>query len=273
MIDYSQFEDEYRANSVLEQYNGRIKDSLPRTPNWAVFIDFIVTEENKYVTESFLNEQKGIIKTKSASFAKKFIPKCLRQSPEKETHTIKTNKRNPPHKRKSTSSASSLIETKKSKKTNASNDLVLFDNDKKIAWTKWEKNSCRYDALITVFTLGLYKKYDLFHERNVDKSHDLFKHYQKLVETADKFLNQDFDSKFELWEFLNDMEFDDEEVGEMGCISPLINLFKPIRNLEIEFNYDVCFLIKMINGNYLLLSMIIILRKIFLQFKPTMTGS
>jgi len=40
-IDYSDVEDEFRANSILEQYNKHIKDKLPRGPSWPKFIDFL----------------------------------------------------------------------------------------------------------------------------------------------------------------------------------------------------------------------------------------
>ena len=33
MINYSQVEDEFRANSVIKKYNCHIKDSLPRSPS------------------------------------------------------------------------------------------------------------------------------------------------------------------------------------------------------------------------------------------------
>ena len=78
LIDYSHIDDEFRANSVLEKYNCHIKDSLPRCPNWPKFIDFLVSEEAKYVQEAFLNEQKGLASIKSTNFGQTYLPKSLK---------------------------------------------------------------------------------------------------------------------------------------------------------------------------------------------------
>ena len=78
MIDYSKFEDKYPSNSALEQYNGRIKNSLSRTLSWPIFILFPTEEEDHCVIESFKNEQKRIFMTKSVKFAKELIPKILK---------------------------------------------------------------------------------------------------------------------------------------------------------------------------------------------------
>jgi len=77
-IDYSQVEDNFRANSVIEQYNRHVKDCLPRCSSWPKFLQFLVDEEASYVSESFLAEQKGQIQQKSINFGKTFLPKPLK---------------------------------------------------------------------------------------------------------------------------------------------------------------------------------------------------
>ena len=77
-IDYSNVEDEFRANSVLEQYNCHVKDCLPRCSSWPKFLQFLVEEEADYVNESFLAEQKGQVQSKSVNFGKVYQPKAFK---------------------------------------------------------------------------------------------------------------------------------------------------------------------------------------------------
>ena len=79
LIDYSHIEDNFRTNSVLEGYNGHVKDSLPRSPSWPKFLEFLLCEEESYVKESFLAEQKGQTLSKSVNFGKVYLPKPLHQ--------------------------------------------------------------------------------------------------------------------------------------------------------------------------------------------------
>ena len=51
MLDYSAIDQQYRANSVVEAYNGRIKLLLPYKPNFPRFIDFLLNEESYYNLE------------------------------------------------------------------------------------------------------------------------------------------------------------------------------------------------------------------------------
>ena len=78
IIDYSDIEDEFRANSVLEKYNCHVKDSLTRSSSWPHFIEFLRNEEADYVNNAFLAEQKGQIRSKSVNFGKVYLPKQIR---------------------------------------------------------------------------------------------------------------------------------------------------------------------------------------------------
>ena len=80
LIAYKDIDDDKRANSVIEKYNAHVKDSLPRSPTWPKFINFLVNEEAEYVTESFLAEQRGQTSVKSQNFGKTYLPKSLKQS-------------------------------------------------------------------------------------------------------------------------------------------------------------------------------------------------
>ena len=73
MLNYTEINQQYRANSILEGYNARIKKILPYKPNIALFLEFIVSEEN-YFTKLFMNNIKnGEKKLRSKNFGKPFV--------------------------------------------------------------------------------------------------------------------------------------------------------------------------------------------------------
>ena len=90
-IDYSDVEDELRANSVLENYNRHVKDNLPRAAGWPKFIDFLRSEEAAYVDESFSLEQRGQIALKSVNLGKTYLPKALKDSKQKKDQRATLN--------------------------------------------------------------------------------------------------------------------------------------------------------------------------------------
>ena len=145
LIDYSNLEDTFRANSVLEQYNSHVKDSLPRNPSWPKFVGFLAEEEGNYVNEVFMAEQRGQINVKSVNFGQTYLPKVLKKKINVESPKIKSNnqdgsqklmtknKRNPPIKRKASDSP---LETNKFlkpdlKKQKKTGDGLLKDKESK----------------------------------------------------------------------------------------------------------------------------------------------
>ena len=88
LIDYSDCDDDFRANSVLEKYNCHVKDSLPRNSNWPKFLSFLVEEEANFVKELLDAERKGIVATKSVRFGETYLPKPLQK--QLNTGTTKT---------------------------------------------------------------------------------------------------------------------------------------------------------------------------------------
>ena len=142
LISYKDVDDDKRANSVLEGYNAHIKDCLPRSPTWPKFLDFIVSEEADYVSESFLAEQRGQVSTKSQNFGKTYLPKALKSKAKasnkgfKPTSKLSTDKtenaleeKAPKNKRKrmtvaSTTSSDQAINTYDLKKTKQSSSIT-----------------------------------------------------------------------------------------------------------------------------------------------------
>lgn len=80
LIDYSDIEDEeFRSNSILEQYQSHVKDCLPRSSSWPQFIDFLVNEEDNYVKDSFRAEQRGQVAVRSVNFGQTYLPKTIKK--------------------------------------------------------------------------------------------------------------------------------------------------------------------------------------------------
>ena len=139
-IHYSDKEDVYRSNSVLESYNNHIKNELPRSPNWPQFLEFIQKEDKKYSDDAILAELRGKVYQKSNNFGKGFKPilSKKRKRNDFETPTPKKNESNveerPPY-------VNSLKKFK-------------MPSDVSLSWLKWEKNSCWYDSFLTLFAFS-----------------------------------------------------------------------------------------------------------------------
>ena len=77
-INYSDKDDDYRANSILESDNAHIKKILPNKPTWAKFYEFLKKEEDEYVINAIENEQKGIQAVKSKRFGNPYLPNSMK---------------------------------------------------------------------------------------------------------------------------------------------------------------------------------------------------
>lgn len=86
---YSDKDDRYRSNSVLESYNSYIKDKLPRSPSWPEFLEFLKGEDKRYVNDVYYRECKATISTKSRNFGQAFNP--LRRRRKQQTKPKSSN--------------------------------------------------------------------------------------------------------------------------------------------------------------------------------------
>ena len=71
----------YREAKIQGLTIDKLKETsnLPRSPSWPKFLEFLLCEEESYVKESFLAEQKGQTLSKSVNFGKVYLPKPLHQ--------------------------------------------------------------------------------------------------------------------------------------------------------------------------------------------------
>ena len=77
------------------------------------------------------------------------------------------------------------------KKTKSNNNNNKLNPTKKVDWIKLLSSinyPCRYDVFLTVFTLGLYKKFDDFSLSNVEKNHIYSDAYIELINTGDELM-------------------------------------------------------------------------------------
>jgi len=227
LINYSDIEDHQRANSVIEKYNCHIKDSLPRSPSWPKFVEFLTKEEANYVKESFNAEQLGKVSVKSINFSKTYLPKPLKNK-KKAQYEI-TVQENVNEQEKSNSStkkrkqrdfdhdlklkqmklnSDNLMEQKgngnymynkhireesnyksTNKKSSQNENQIISDLlSFKSPWLRWNRNSCRYDSFISVFAFHLFSEYKEFRRENVDKRHKHVKNYWKLCDLAENLI-------------------------------------------------------------------------------------
>ena len=221
-IDYSSVDDNLRANSVLESYNCHVKNSLPRSPSWPKFLEFLISEEAKYVTDSFQLEQRGETSIQSVNFGQIYLPKAVKRIVAKKKKADKDEKELPINdstannpdkdkasKRKRTDNQFET-ENKKLKQTPATSSKDITEEQSKytyqkpskyitsdlansvgsiqdpecIEWLRWTQNSCRYDCFLSVFGLILFPKYECFSEEQADRRHKYSGEYAKLCETV-----------------------------------------------------------------------------------------
>jgi len=63
MLDYNSIDQKYRANSVLESYNARLKTQIPFKPNWHKFLELIINKENYFNCEIVRKATNGELNT------------------------------------------------------------------------------------------------------------------------------------------------------------------------------------------------------------------
>ena len=75
MLNYKTINQEYRANSILESYNVRVKKILPYKPNWPKFVEFLIDEENYYNLEILRKMTQGETSIPNKKPRKAYEPK------------------------------------------------------------------------------------------------------------------------------------------------------------------------------------------------------
>jgi len=119
------------------------------------------------------------------------------------------------------------------------------ETESEFDWFCWNENSCRYDSFITVFTLGLYKKYNNFNIPNIDRRNKFNNQYISLCNLAEK-MPSNISSKLimDFWDEMWRTGVDDKKPGTMGYVQELLNLMLPLFDLqpfiELEKNCDYC---------------------------------
>ena len=117
MLNYSNINQTFRANSIVEAYNGRIKKLLPYKPSVAQFINFIRNEENYFTKEIFRKILQGEQQRQKQYFRESF-QSILKSEDNSETESIFGDDRIP---------TSELSE----EEVEYYSDEVTFDNDSK----------------------------------------------------------------------------------------------------------------------------------------------
>ena len=126
MLDYSAIDQQYRANSVVEAYNGRIKLLLPYKLNFPRFIDFLLNEESYFNSEIIRKISLGEYTTTKSESRKKGSKKKV---PQKRTKSKKDRSYNDNDDDWSSISDSSSMTVKDSKSEDIHEDEYEDENE------------------------------------------------------------------------------------------------------------------------------------------------
>ena len=193
-INYYDCDELYRSNSIIENFHRNVTQKLPKKPNWPEFMEFLKFEENIFVDKCIEYELLGKKQQKkSKNFGKKFIPYLKTTDMEQE--------------KPQTDSPDSPINFKVKVKNNISKIIPKkIDNLTSMKWIEWKGSSCRYDSLLTVFLLGLYKDLSAFNTDNQNENETiiLMKKLKEMMELSDiQEIMDDFVLRVKLYTSLN----------------------------------------------------------------------
>ena len=224
-INYSDKEDVYRSNSVLESYNRRIKDNLPRMPSWPKFYEFVKQEERRCFDELILAEKKGRTKKKSTKSGKGFKPLATKKR-KRALSKPQGSKKHTPIKDKNDQQTQELSDLKpsekKDKKTKTSS--LTF-----VPWINWKNNSCRYDSFITLFVFGLLNKFpDQFNAKQLSGRETATTDYRKLTSLTQELKKGKFEAVEDYWTWRAWKKLDDDDVGDEGPITSVITSLRAL---------------------------------------------
>ena len=205
---YSKYPKLVRSNSILENYNKRIKEYLGKKKevNFINFLSFIKKEDEFYFKEFNL---------KSRNYG--------------EILKFKNIHKNNVLKEKDNSENSEDSEQLSIKFENIINEeeeeLEIDTVLKKGRWLKWISNSCRFDAFMTIYLFILYSK--------TEKCSEMIKNegLKILHDSMNSLLeNPDSEDRFNFWSYVNMKQLDRGEYplnfGEMGFISGIFKIFE-----------------------------------------------
>ena len=174
-------------------------------------MEFLKFEENIFVDKCIEYELLGKKQQKkSKNFGKKFIPYLKTTDMEKE--------------KPQTDSPDSPINFKVKVKNNISKIIPKkIDNLTSMKWIEWKGSSCRYDSLLTVFLLGLYKDLSAFNTDNQNENETiiLMKKLKEMMELSEYYkLSEIF------WEHMVIKKIDRNLRGEYGNPAEILNILR-----------------------------------------------
>lgn len=127
--------------------------------------------------------------------------------------------------------------TEKKISTSRTSNFITFSNkkEKKTQWIQWKNNSYRIDAFMSIFTLLLYNKDDLFHNRDREGNFSIT--YNSLCDAADALnYGANYQAIADLWNKL--IEDGVEPKLDHNRFGPPIVLFNVLEDMyDIRLSY------------------------------------
>jgi len=243
MLNYLQIDQQYqqyRANSILEAYNARIKMKMPFKPNWPRFLTFLQAEEEYFNREFFRKVIHGEQTITSKTFGKVFAPPEDKKLSKKLDFISATVTGNNLVKKSEGSAKNTSLPFKKrnylefkDSSINAFEEIEIRDKrflpdpssstsyrPKVLKWAlKNQYNSCRYDSFVTLFALKLIHS----HPQLSEKGNSLWLNYLQRV--ANQLPQGGSASIIKFWEYSCRMHYGPDKPGRFGAVSSLFSVF------------------------------------------------
>ena len=240
-LNYVSINQQYRSNSILENYNKRIKSKCSKkNPSFSEFQNILIQEEKYFLDKIIEYQTKGEERSRVNNQSKLYIPnkgyyedlyKQIEYSiKEEEIDELLTSVNNA---RKRNDKSISLDKLTKVNYTNKQYEENSFK------WIKWNNYSCRYDAFFSLFCLVILnrcKEVETYTSSGINSvGNNII--YGQLVETAKSFRTLNFKELEEYWKFrnLNNLELK----SDFHTYGEITNLFKVFTNFEkynIKYN-------------------------------------
>ena len=205
---YSKYPKLVRSNSILENYNKRIKEYLGKKKeiNYINFLSFIKKEDQTFFKEFNL---------KSRNYEEILKHKNIHK------YNIMNEKGYEDTNNKIITDTDIIME---SDIINEEEEVNINDNIKfKGKWLKWVNNSCRFDAIMTLYLFIFFstdEKVEVLNNEGLKILHDTI---IKLLE------NPSSEDRYNFWSYVNIKQLDRGEhplnFGEIGFISGIFNIF------------------------------------------------
>jgi len=276
MLDYSEINQQTRANSCLEAYHNHLQQLMPRKPTWFELVEALKKEEYRVFSEQIEKERKGEFFSSSSNFGSKFIPRWAKnklarsESPSKgksprntfkransvkqrqkskirkEERQIKTKTKNKKTKEKQIKRKATTLKRKSGKnyerenlkRTKKDSNVSLPEQDEEFEPIQSFQNS-NNSCRYDSFLNFFY--FSIYNSRGNCFTYDQILIPQELMNlfiVCDKMVERtDLETlRNDFWKVLYDNAIDKNDVGNVGFITDLFSVFDHVLDFRLIYS-------------------------------------